>query len=91
MTNPLENEGTALEPAAPAVNPQLIAELFERDPLKLSTQDLDLIIAELRKDREAFIASGVGDPKKSKAKGASPTKSAVVPLGQIDLSDLGLL
>lgn len=76
----------------PVPNPALIAELFDTDPLKLSDQDLDVIIAELRKDRLTFLETSKGDAKKSKTKGAaSSAKSAVVPLGQISLEDLGLL
>ena len=68
------------------VDPRLIDELFNLDPLKLTDQDLDVIIAELRKDRQLHLAAAAAP----KAKKASAKKEAVVPLGDIDLADLGL-
>lgn len=41
----------------------MIAELFERDPLKLTRKDLDKIIAYMRANRENFIKK----PKVKKA------------------------
>lgn len=70
-----------------SVDPQLIQELFDKDPLLLSDQDLDVIIGEFRRDRANYIQAS----KEPKGKKASAAKSAVIPLGQIDLADLGLL
>ena len=67
------------------LDPKLIQELFDMDPLKLSDQDIDKIIAHLRADRAAFMMPAPAKPKK-----ASASKSAVVPLGEISLLDLGL-
>lgn len=61
-----------------------IAELFRRDPLKLTTEDLDTIIASLRQARTQFTLAG-----KTEAK-AKPAKAAKTPLGTLDLSSLGL-
>lgn len=66
------------------VDPRLIQELFDKDPLALTTQDLDLIVAEFRKDRMNYIQASA-EPKVKKGK-----KEALIPLGQIDLSELGL-
>ena len=66
------------------VDPRLIDELFNMDPLKLTDADLDIIIAELRKDRELHLQAAA-TPKAKK----SP-KQAEIPLGDIDLADLGL-
>ena len=63
------------------VDPRLIDELFNMDPLKLSNADLDVIIAELRKDRQVHLAAASA-PKEKKA-GAKK-------LDQLDLSELGL-
>lgn len=57
-------------------------ELFDRDPEALSDQDLDAIIARLRKARQQFELGDktAGSPKKALAKVAGP----------IDLTELGL-
>lgn len=69
------------------VDPRLIQELFDKDPLALTDQDLDVIIAEFRKDRANYIQ----ESSTPKAKKTSAKKEAVIPLGQIDLADLGLI
>lgn len=66
------------------VDPRLIDELFNMDPLKLTDADLDVIIAELRKDRQLHLAAA------SAPKGKKASKQAEIPLGDIDLADLGL-
>lgn len=53
-----------------------LAELFSRDPLKLSDQDLETIIAEYIEKRRLFAATG---------KAQTATKRPV------DLTELGLL
>lgn len=73
-------------PAQPSVDPRLLDELFNMDPLKLSDTDLDVIIAELRKDRAEHLAAAAAP----KGKKAASAKQAVIPLGDIDLSELGL-
>ena len=51
-----------------------LAELFARDPLQLSTQDLDTIIAKMRAGRAAFAAGnmkgGATKPPTEKQKAA---------------------
>lgn len=61
-----------------------VAELFARDPLKLTTPDIDAIIEHMRKARAQFNLGVKAEPK------AKPAKAAKTPLGQIDLSELGL-
>lgn len=61
-----------------------VAELFRRDPLKLTTEDLDTIIASLRQARTQFTLAGKTEPK------PKATKQAKTPLGSLDLSELGL-
>jgi hypothetical protein len=68
----------------PPIDPRLIAELFDMDPLKLSDQDLDLIIAEFRSDRMSYLQAPV-EKKEAKAKAVKGPK-----VTQLDLSDLGL-
>lgn len=54
-----------------------LAELFSRDPLQLSTQDIDTIIARFREARANFNLTGKGAPKATKEK-----------VEKIDLNDL---
>lgn len=61
-----------------------VAELFRRDPLKLTTEDLNTIIASLRQARTQFTLAGKAEAK------AKPAKQAKTPLGTLDLSALGL-
>lgn len=68
-------------------DPRLIDELFNMDPLKLTDADLDVIIAELRKDRAAHLLAAAA-PKGKKTIAAG--KQAQIPLGDINLADLGL-
>lgn len=81
MTNPQPDELTP-------VDPRLIQELFDQDPLKLTDQDLDTIVAAFRQDRQNYLQSA-DESKGGKGKG-KPKKEAIVPLGQIDLAELGL-
>lgn len=53
-----------------------LAELYHRDPLKYSEQDLNEIIADMQEKRRLFVATG---------KAPTATKQPV------DLADLGLL
>ena len=68
----------------PLVDPKLIQELFDKDPLKLTRADLDVIVGEFRAGRMAYLNAPAAETKKSKA---APKKS-VVDLGQIDLEEL---
>ncbi len=63
-----------------------VAELFRRDPLKLTNPDIDAIIEHMRKARAQFNLSAKSEP----AAKAPKAKTAKTPLGQIDLSELGL-
>ena len=69
----------------PLVDPKLIQELFDMDPLKLSRQDLDVIIGEFRAGRMAYLNPPEGNKP---TKGKSAPKKPVVDLGQIDLEEL---
>lgn len=64
-----------------------IAELFDRDPLKLTDQDLDTIITSLRQQRANF---NLGAKAAGSMKPAKP-KTAKTVAAQIDLASLGLL
>lgn len=70
-----------------------IAELFARDPLDLTDQDLDTIIAKLRASRAAFNAgeksAGSMKPKATK-KALDPNKPIPAKVTQISLDDLDL-
>lgn len=73
-----------------AVEPQInMAELFARDPLELTDQDIDTIIADMRSRRKQFKtiqktgAKPKAQPKKTKA------EVAVEKMG-LDLGDIKL-
>lgn len=76
-----------------------LAELMQRDPVKVSDQDLDVIILRLRQARAQYNlgAKGAGNPKKTtKAKATTIDLGALGLLSQpakptIDLAALGLL
>lgn len=71
--------------AIPRADPKLIDELFSMDPLKLSDQDLDLIIRELRADRLAFLTPPIEEAKTAKAGKSSGKKSKSLDLDMLDL------
>ena len=60
------------------------SELFARNPLKLTREDIGQLINELQKARVQFNLGAKTEPKPKAA------KVAKTPLGQIDLSELGL-
>lgn len=74
------------DPATP------IAELFARDPLKLSDQDLDAIIAHLRQSRQRFVAGNLsaGKPEAKKSVTQKAGEAALKITGELDLGELGL-
>lgn len=57
------------------VDPRLIQELFDKDPLELSSQDLDIIIADFRQQRIDYMQPAEAKPKKTSArsKASGPT------------------
>jgi hypothetical protein len=67
------------------VNPASLDELFSRDPLGLSDQDIEQIVVELRAQRERFNAAEATGKRPTTAK---PAKTAA-PEG-LSLLDLGL-
>lgn len=65
-------------------------ELFQRDPLKLTDQDLDIIIAKVRSQLAQFNLDGKSQrPAKPKVKKSLDEPKAAKP-SQIDLSEIGL-
>lgn len=76
-----------------------ISELMARDPLQLSSQDLDAIILKLRQSRNQYKLGqrSAGNPKKTTA-AAKKTVTAIdlealglLPAKQINLEELGLI
>lgn len=66
-----------------------IAELMARDPLKLSDQDLDAIIADLRKSRIRFVQADdkkIGTPaaRKSKAQNDREARAKILSVDKLD-------
>lgn len=79
----MANDTVAASPLEEA-NAVSLDELFSRDPEGYSSQDIDVIIKELRRQREAFAkaeAAGEATPRAKKSTGPKETLS---------LSDLGL-
>jgi hypothetical protein len=55
-------------------NPRSLDELFNRDPLDLGDQDIDVIVAEYRRQRAQWLEAE-GQPKPTRAKaGPKPEK-----------------
>jgi hypothetical protein len=69
-------------------DPKLIQELFDKDPLGLSDQDIDLIIAEFRQDRMGYLQPPV-EKAGSKAKASSKAPPAIAVSDDL-LKELGL-
>jgi hypothetical protein len=69
-----------------------VSELFARDPLSLSDQDLNAIIANLRASRQRFIQGDItaGKPEAKKSAAQVKREALAKEVGDIDLSDLGL-
>ena len=69
-------------------HPTPLSELFARDPLKLSDQDIVSIVEQLRKQRKRFVHGdkSAGSPRPTKAAIAQAKATAIT--GKIDLSDL---
>lgn len=68
-----------------------IAELMSRDPLKLSEQDLDRIIADLRHSRSRFVLVDdrkIGTPPARKTKAQNDREARAAILDKADISDL---
>lgn len=66
--------------------PDSLDELFSRDPLELSDQDLDSIVAHLRAQRNQWHAEEAAGAKKASKKG----KAAPGPKEKISLENLEL-
>ena len=69
---------------------QDIAELFARDPLELSKQDLTLIVEKLRGQRVRFAAgfADAGTPASRVSKATKDQAAATKITGEIDLGGL---
>lgn len=68
-----------------------IAQLMARDPLGLSSQDLDAIIAELRRQRHMFVVKDdkkIGTPVARKTKAQLSKEETGKLLDQLSLDDL---
>lgn len=67
-------------PTLSEADPKSLEELFSRDPLQLTREDRDAIVAEMRKKRVSWEAD-------EKAKASKPKKQKVVaPTGPINLT-----
>lgn len=73
--NNLDLDLSTAEITPTRIDPKLIQELFDKDPLDLSNQDLDVIIADFRQQRMDYMQPAEAKPKKSssKAKSSGPT------------------
>jgi len=85
LTSPSETSGKS--PLSEA-DPASLDELFARDPLELTNDDLESIASELRDHRGLW---GIADEEaKNKKKGTPRGPSKAVPEGGISLDDLDL-
>ena len=73
--NNLDLDLSTAEITPTRIDPKLIQELFDKDPLELSNQDLDIIIADFRQQRMDYMQPAETKPKKgsSKSKSSGPT------------------
>lgn len=75
MTESLEKIlGEPLSSGSHGPVPDMLQELFNRDPLSLSTQDIEKIVAVMREQRKAFLA----EESSAKAQGRAPKYKSVV-------------
>ena len=85
MTSPSEtSEKSPLSEA----DPTSLDELFARDPLGLTNEDLDAIASELRDHRGLWVVAD--EEAKNKKKSTPRGESKPVPKGGISLDDLDL-
>ncbi len=70
-------------------DPRLVQELFDKDPLDLTDQDLDVIIASFRAERMDYLQPKEPKAKKTTAKAAA-SKAPAIEISKDLLSDLGL-
>lgn len=56
-------------------DPALIEEVFSKEADKLTEEDIDLIIAEFRSDRLAFLQAAEAAPKATKRTAGAATKA----------------
>lgn len=71
-----------------SVQPTSLDELFSRDPLDLADQDIDVIVAEYRRQREVWAKAEAAGAKRAPA----PPKAKAIPgpKKSVSLGDLGL-
>lgn len=70
----LSNEATALlNSPLHSASPESLDELFSRDPLELSNQDLDKIVAHLRAQRNQWAADEAAGATKGRKAGKKPS------------------
>lgn len=68
-----------------------LAELMARDPVNLTSTDLDAIIAELRKQRHRFVVAGdrkIGTPAARKSKAQKDREARSNLLSKDEMSNL---
>ncbi len=83
------NESTALALTEPSIEP--LEELFDRDPLSLSQQDLDRIVAFYRNLRVKFkTAEEQGKPAPRASAPKKPAQGKLAAPPQLTLADLNI-
>ena len=66
--------------------PESLDELFSRDPLELSTQDINKIVAHLRSLRHQWAADEAAGATKARKKGkAAPAPKETISLEQLQI------
>jgi hypothetical protein len=82
-----ESQSTDAPNPLDEASPESIDELFDRDPLELSDQDVDKIVARLRQDREAWAADEASAQTSGKCTKRQPNR---IPQSQLKIETLGL-
>lgn len=78
-------------------NPDSISELFAADPMTISDDDLNRLIAEVRRRRNEFLsqeAAAAAKPKSTRTKAAAPTAETAAildkPVSELTADELGI-
>lgn len=79
-----ENSPPLAEP-----DPKSLDELFNADPLELTDEDLDTLVAEYRANRELWAKEEAAAKTQGRARRPKEYKQKI-PKGQLSLSDIGL-
>lgn len=67
------------------VQPQVLQEYFDRDPLDLSDEAIDVIVTQLRQMRQRFLLAENAGKRPPRQKKAAPAPKAEVTIEDLEL------